>query len=293
MKKYLMKFIVCSLACLMVIGSLLPAGQIVLADDGELSGERQAIDNIDETINLSEDELQEEPKIPEIESESEPQDTDDLGIEILPDDQNQENLIDEEKFGEAELPLITDFPDESSDDNLIEETLEINTIEALSDTNLIEGTWGSCPFTLDENTGLLMVGAGTLGEFFNFPSSINKYSVIKIKLETGVKAPSHSLSLFADMFNLEEIEGRLDTSSVTIMGSMFSGCSSLKNLDVSSWDTSNVKHMSHMFNGCSNLTNLDVSSWDTSNVTEMTGMFQKSGVTNLDEIGRASCRERV
>ena len=57
-----------------------------------------------------------------------------------------------------------------------------------------------------------------------------------------------------------------DTSNVTDMSEMFSGCSSLTSLDVSGFKTDNVTSMSQMFNGCSSLTSLDVSSFNTSKV---------------------------
>ena len=48
-----------------------------------------------------------------------------------------------------------------------------------------------------------------------------------------------------------------DTSKVTNMESMFSGCSGLTSLDLSGFNTSNVTNMSNMFKNCSSLTNLD------------------------------------
>lgn len=57
-----------------------------------------------------------------------------------------------------------------------------------------------------------------------------------------------------------------DTSNVTDMGEMFSGCSSLTSLDVSGFNTSKVTSMGNMFYGCSSLTSLDVSSFNTSKV---------------------------
>ena len=74
-----------------------------------------------------------------------------------------------------------------------------------------------------------------------------------------------------------------NTSNVTDMYSMFYGCSSLTNLDLSSFNTSNVTDMDYMFYGCSSLTNLDLSSFNTSNVTYMDYMFYGcSSLTNLD-----------
>ena len=64
-----------------------------------------------------------------------------------------------------------------------------------------------------------------------------------------------------------------NTSKTTNMGGMFTDCWALASLDVSSFDTSNVTYMVSMFNNCWALASLDVSSFDTSNVTNMTSMF--------------------
>ena len=64
-----------------------------------------------------------------------------------------------------------------------------------------------------------------------------------------------------------------NTSKVTNMNSMFSGCNSLKSLDLSGWDTSKVTSMMSMFNGCNSLTSLTLSNFNTSNVTNMGSMF--------------------
>ena len=98
-------------------------------------------------------------------------------------------------------------------------------------------------------------------------------------------ANSNSGALFYQFSKLEEIEGLelLDTSNVINMSYMFSGCSSLTNLDVSSFNTSNVTDMSNMFRSCSSLTNLDVSNLDTSHVTDMESMFKNcSSLTSLE-----------
>ena len=78
------------------------------------------------------------------------------------------------------------------------------------------------------------------------------------------------------------LEG-LDTSNVTDMRGMFSGASSLTNLDVSNWKTGKVTDMSYMFKNASGLTSLDVSNWDTGNVTDMSDMFNSaSNLNSLD-----------
>ncbi|EQA5415609.1 BspA family leucine-rich repeat surface protein [Enterococcus faecalis] len=75
----------------------------------------------------------------------------------------------------------------------------------------------------------------------------------------------------------------LDTSQVTSMEGMFSGCSGLTSLDVSKFDTSAVTSMEGMFSGCSSLSSLDVSKFNTSQVTSMTSMFNGcSSLSSLD-----------
>ncbi len=96
--------------------------------------------------------------------------------------------------------------------------------------------------------------------------------------------PTSTYRWFYQMTNLESIEGicYLNTSEVTNMNSMFSECSSLRNLDLSRFNTSNVTDMEHMFYYCSNLTSLDISTFNTSKVTRMSFMFM--GCTNLQTI---------
>lgn len=92
--------------------------------------------------------------------------------------------------------------------------------------------------------------------------------------------PKNTSSWFYSFSNLQQIEGivNLNTSEVTDMNYMFSGCQSLTTLDVSTFNTSNVTDMRSMFNSCGSLTALDLSSWNTSKVTNMRAMF--SGCIN-------------
>lgn len=89
---------------------------------------------------------------------------------------------------------------------------------------------------------------------------------------------------FSDMKSLSSIEGisNVDTSNVTSMSSLFSGCSGLVSLDLSGLDTSHVTNMSLMFEGCQSLEQLNLSTWDTSNVTTMFEMF--FGCDNLTSL---------
>ena len=123
----------------------------------------------------------------------------------------------------------------------------------------ITGTWGTSPYTFDENTGVLTIGAGELSGYTESPWSENKNvdaeAIKKIVLSGKVVAPKNSRLLFSGntpaekLTNVTEIEGlsQLDTSNVTDMRSMFYGMSSVTSLDVSNFDTSKVTFMSYMF----------------------------------------------
>lgn len=70
--------------------------------------------------------------------------------------------------------------------------------------------------------------------------------------EGGVSGGLSCMYLFQDCVNLQQIEFNncFDTSQVTDMRFMFSGCGSLINLDVTNFDTSKVTNMRAMFNEC-------------------------------------------
>jgi len=64
-----------------------------------------------------------------------------------------------------------------------------------------------------------------------------------------------------------------NTTKVTNMSQMFSGCSELAELDLTMFNTANVVNMSLMFNGCSALDSLNLSSFSTAKVSDMRRMF--------------------
>lgn len=92
------------------------------------------------------------------------------------------------------------------------------------------------------------------------------------------------LMLYND-FNLTSIKGleTLNTSSVTSMDAMFSGCNALQNINLSKFDTSNVEDFGYMFSACLNLKSLDLSSFNTGKAQSMLGMFDRcQSITRLD-----------
>ena len=105
-----------------------------------------------------------------------------------------------------------------------------------------------------------------------------------------IYAPKDSNYLFSNSSDSNSLTkltsisfGNFNTSKVTNMWTMFSGCSSLTSLNVSNFDTSKVTKMGRMFWGCSSLTSLNVLSFNTSNVTDMGLMFRNcSSLTSLN-----------
>ena len=113
-------------------------------------------------------------------------------------------------------------------------------------------------------------------------SSVGEHKVQMIMDTSNV---TNMKNMFSGCTVLTSIEfsDNFNTSNVTDMSWMFSSCSKLTSLDVSNFNTSNVTDMSNIFNNCSGLTSLDLSSFDTSNVTNMSHMFyQCSGLTSLN-----------
>ena len=88
---------------------------------------------------------------------------------------------------------------------------------------------------------------------------------------------------FWEMEKLEAIAGireNLNLGEETDLSFMFSGCSALKNVDLSLFDTRNVTSMTDMFAGCNSLTTIYVGKdWNTDMVTSSDGMF--NGCTSL------------
>ena len=116
----------------------------------------------------------------------------------------------------------------------------------------------------------------------------NNYSSIKnIIFDESFKTydPTSLREFFKNCKALETISGLeyLNTANVTDMNSMFSGCSALKSLDLTTFNTENVRDMNFMFLKCSALTSLDLKNFNTENVTDMYNMFDGcSALTSLD-----------
>ncbi len=106
----------------------------------------------------------------------------------------------------------------------------------------------------------------------------------RVVVENAMVAEDSLDGWFADFAVCTEfVLHNLDTSRVSSMASMFSGCTSVTSLDLSAFDTTSVTSMASMFNNCSQLTTLDISNFSTSKVTDMSLMFSScKKITALD-----------
>lgn len=91
---------------------------------------------------------------------------------------------------------------------------------------------------------------------------------------------------FKGLTKIEHLD-YLNTSEVENMGSMFSNCTSLETLDLSSFNTEKVTNMSEMFVGSTNLRTINLpKGFIGSNVTDLNGMFRGcASLTELDLSG--------
>lgn len=78
------------------------------------------------------------------------------------------------------------------------------------------------------------------------------------------------------------VSTRIDVKCrLTTMSSMFSGCSLLTSIDLSTIDTSNVTTITDMLKNCTSLTSIDISNFNTA---KFTGIGAFSGCTSLKSI---------
>ncbi len=116
--------------------------------------------------------------------------------------------------------------------------------------------WNPCWSWTNQNNGIASMKC-LRGESYIDPDSIK---IVNIDASMQNWNGESCSGLFSGQTSLTQINNlsNLNTSSVTDMSYMFSGCSSLTSLYLSNWDTSSVTNMYSMFSGCSSLTSLDL-----------------------------------
>ena len=105
--------------------------------------------------------------------------------------------------------------------------------------------------------------------------------IIKYLFKKNIKNSNY---MFSGCNSLRNIDlSNFNTQNVTNMSFMFSECISLTNIDLSNFNTQNVIDMSNMFSWCYSLTNIDLSNFNTQNVIDMCFMFKEcNSLTNID-----------
>ena len=116
------------------------------------------------------------------------------------------------------------------------------------------------------------------------PYLLNQTVAVKNISAYYLKLPKDSSYIFSNGTSLEKIEGTKswDMSKVENTNYMFSGDSSLKEIDLSGLDTSKLITMENMFYNDSNILTINLNNIDVSHVTSMNSMF--SGCYSLKEL---------
>lgn len=107
----------------------------------------------------------------------------------------------------------------------------------------------------------------------------------ELTLSTVDNAKSTSMaSAFSGMSDLRKIHGleNLPTYTTTTMASMFSNCSALEEIDISSFKFTSCTTMANMFQNCSSLRTVNMKGIDCQLVTTMANMFD--GCSSLESI---------
>lgn len=116
-----------------------------------------------------------------------------------------------------------------------------------------------------------------LKDGFYLESINNSEYITQIDLSEYNTSEITNMSLmFSGCLSLKELcLDNFNTSNVVDMFGMFSLCVSITKLDLSKFDTRNVRNVGYMFNVCDSLVELDLSNFTVDNVNYMTNMFQE------------------
>lgn len=159
---------------------------------------------------------------------------------------------------------------------------------------IASGICGTCTWTIS-NDGVLTVrptsgssGNLDIGTQFgvgmsSWPWNSYRSQIIRIVLSGNITT-SYSFmgtytgnysNIFKDCVNLVSISGIASLKGAIDCSSMFRGCTSIEELNLSSFDTSAVRDMDFMFNGCTSLSNLVLTGINTSNVRSFMNFLKR------------------
>ncbi len=152
------------------------------------------------------------------------------------------------------------------------------TLLTASAADTVSGTFGNCLWEIADGVLTVSPIAGSDGKLAatttESPWKAYSTSISSVEIAEGVVADAQSPYLFSNLKSATTMKlQNLDTSNVTNMEGMFSGCSSLDIVYAGTWDTGSVTDMSNLFRNCFSLRTLTVSDWDTANVEDMSYAF--------------------
>jgi len=189
-------------------------------------------------------------------------------------DTGNSNITEDEIIGDTIYSYLINGEDGetilvlSNNDSDIDESLLISDIRTEKVDN--------CNSYYDESVGQSFVTGPVWTKDFS------DFTITKVIIKNTLK-PLKTTFWFQNLTNLVEIEGleKIDFTNVTDASGMFSGCSSLTSLDLTSFDMRNVVSASGMFANCTNLQTIYVDSekWNLSNMESSDYMFY--GAINL------------
>lgn len=134
-----------------------------------------------------------------------------------------------------------------------------------------------------EERGGILPKCGLYG--YRLFSGFNRLKKVVFDATCKDFCPTYTFQWFASCSQLKDVVGieNLNTSEVSDMNSMFSGCRALTHLDLSSLNTVRVRCMCSMFQGCYSLKSLDLSGFSVRAVENMNSMFSDcTALTQLD-----------
>lgn len=147
----------------------------------------------------------------------------------------------------------------------------------LSNINNMQSTFQGCQSikSLDLRSLPVSTGINMTNTFYNCTS------LEEIKFGSAIKL-SDMQAMFYGCKSLKHIDTlAFDTSNVKNMYNTFYGCSSLESIDLSSFDTSNVTTMRAMFSGCS-IEELDVSMLNTQSLTTLQEFITSTNIVDFN-----------
>lgn len=118
------------------------------------------------------------------------------------------------------------------------------------------------------------------GDLYGLFQNCTQLQSVRMQDLTGL---TDMTGVFYRCENLTDVElSGLDTSGVTNINYLFSGCTSLKNLSgYRDWDTGSVESMYMAFHHTDSLSFIDLSGWDLSQVKDTGWCFQHSGASQI------------